>query len=63
MAPIWNITDGTLVKSISGHKSKIYAFVRLSENKYASSGDDGTIKIWDTKNNILLEHWLVIMLK
>ena len=56
MAAIWNITDGTLVKSISGHKSKIYAFVRLSENKYASSGDDGTIKIWDTKNNILLEH-------
>ncbi|WP_254510890.1 WD40 repeat domain-containing protein [Anatilimnocola floriformis] len=55
-ARIWNVADGTLLKTVQGHKDSIYA-VRLSPDRkvLAMGGYDGLITLWDTNDGKLLK--------
>jgi WD40 repeat protein len=48
---IYNINDGSLVSSYSGHTSTIYDFALIGNNLFASASSDNTIRIWNTTSN------------
>lgn len=44
---IWNINDGTLTRTIKGHKSLVFNTIYSPDGKFiASRSNDGTVKIW-----------------
>jgi WD40 repeat protein len=48
---IYNINDGSLVSSYSGHSNTIYDFALIGNNLFASASSDSTIRIWNTTSN------------
>ena len=47
---IWNIVDGTVKRTLHGHKNHILALQELDNGDLVSGSKDGTIKVWDVKN-------------
>jgi WD40 repeat protein len=49
---VWNLADGTCMATLKGHKNTVSALVVLQKGTIlASSSHDGTIKIWDWRQN------------
>jgi len=48
---IYNINDGNLVSSLTGHTSLVVDLVQLSEDLLASSSLDKTVRIWNLTTN------------
>jgi WD40 repeat protein len=48
---IYNINDGSLVSSYSGHANRIYDLALIGNSLLASASEDGTIRIWNTTSN------------
>jgi WD40 repeat protein len=44
---IYNIKDGSLIKILQGHTSRVNDLVLISSNLLASSSSDTTVRIWD----------------
>ena len=44
---LWDVDEGTCLKTFKGHKGVVTCLVSISENSFASSSGDGTIKVWD----------------
>ena len=44
---IWDVTDGTLIRSLTGHFNPIYSLAVLPNGYLASGSGDKTIKIWN----------------
>lgn len=46
---VWDITEGSCVFVLTGHKSAITSMQYLDDNMVVTSSDDGTVKLWDIK--------------
>ena len=52
---LWQISDGTLLKTFDGHKGTIWCVDFSNDGKYiASSGDDAVIRIWEVATGMLM---------
>lgn len=49
---IWNLTSGRIKCVLGGHEGPTVGSVFLPENKLASAGRDGTIRIWDVSQGL-----------
>jgi len=50
MPKVWNILDGTCFHTLAGpnkHASAVTGLRFLENGLVATSGDDGTVKLWD----------------
>ena len=43
----WNINDGNKLQTMCGHLHFIYTIARISDNRFMTSGEDTTIRVWD----------------
>ena len=49
---LWNVKDGTLLRSLAGHSSNVYAVSFNPNGKtLASTGNDGTVRLWNIDGN------------
>jgi len=46
---VWK-NDGTLLRTLRGHKGNVNSVITLTTGELASGGDDCTVKIWDPIN-------------
>jgi F-box and WD-40 domain protein CDC4 len=49
MAKVWSIKDGTLLRTLAGHFSQIYA-IAFDGNRIATGSLDTSVRIWDPNN-------------
>ena len=40
----------SMVQTFHGHSSQVLAVASLDENRFASGGEDGTVKLWDVRS-------------
>ena len=50
---IWNIEDGTVKRTLSGHTKYVFALKGLDNGDLISGSYDGTIKIWDVGTGLV----------
>jgi WD40 repeat protein len=50
---IYNLNNGSLIATLTGHTDKIYDLALLSSDLLASSSDDHTVRIWNLTTNTL----------
>ena len=52
---IWNLNDGSLMKTVSGHQFAV-AFLKMFKNgdRLASASFDNSVKIWNVNDNFSL---------
>jgi WD40 repeat protein len=44
---IWNVSTGTRVKVLKGHRSYIWSVIQLSDGTLVSASSDSTIRLWN----------------
>ena len=47
---IWNLEDGTVKRTLTGHYKYVFALKELENRDLVSGSADEAIKIWDTEN-------------
>ncbi|CAF0816000.1 unnamed protein product [Brachionus calyciflorus] len=52
---IWNLDDGSLIKTMEGHFGPVYSLVVLKDGNLASCSRDYTINIWNHNDGSLLK--------
>jgi WD40 repeat protein len=45
----WDVEKRSIVSAFPGHVDGVYAVASLGPNKFASGGEDGVVRIWDSK--------------
>jgi WD40 repeat protein len=55
MIKIWNTNDGTMIKTLVGHKGPVNSIAILYGGDIASGSSDYTIRIWDPIDGSLLK--------
>ena len=50
---IWNVEDGTVKRTLTGHTHYVNALKGLDNGDLVSGSEDGTIKIWDVGTGLV----------
>lgn len=53
---IWNLNNGSIERIIYGHDKDILSIAAF-EDKFVTTGDDKTLKLWSVKTGDLLKSW------
>ena len=56
MIKIWNVNNGSLIRTLTGHTDWINSLAVLPNGYLVSGSSDKTIKIWNTDNGILVRN-------
>lgn len=50
---IWDTDQGKLINTLEGHNDNVWVIIAFGDSFLASSSEDQTIKIWNTKNGFV----------